>query len=272
MRPRFFICGSLALMALIATTGRALDADAVGGAWLFDELAGDVVTDSSDNGNDGTLVNGPEWVAGRLGSGLEFSQTTGSYALVPVQHSNTATVTMWAMYTATPSTNIGLIHAQATDEDLGGADTKMIGVWVENSNLLWGRVIDPAGARVNLPKNASLEADVWFHIALVVDAAGGTVSQWVNGEQVGDAVYGGELGEYNYLKIGRQGTESWEGVIDDVGYFTEALSSDDLATIYNLGLQSVTVAVEPRGKAAVAWAAIKGDARADAAMGDHSDR
>ncbi len=272
MRYRFLLCGSLALMALVTTTGSALNADAIGGAWLFDEGAGDVVTDSSGNGDDGTLVNGPEWVAGRYGDGLEFSQTTNSYALVPVQHSSTATVTMWALYTATPSTNIGLIHAQATDGDLGGADTKMIGVWVENTNLLWGRVIDPAGARVNLPKNATLEAEIWFHVALVVDAAGGTVSQWVNGEQVGDAVYGGELGEYNYLKIGRQGTESWEGVIDDVGFFTEALSQDDIGAIMNLGLQAATVAVEPRGKAATTWSAIKGDARADAAMGDYSDR
>ncbi|MBT3270885.1 LamG domain-containing protein [Candidatus Poribacteria bacterium] len=272
MRYRFLLCGSLALMTAVATTGWTVDADAVGGVWQFDDLAGDAIVDSSGNGNDGTLVNGPEWVDGKFGTALEFSQTTGSYALVPVQHSNTATVTMWAMYTATPSTNIGLIHAQATDGDLGGAETKMIGVWVENTNLLWGRIIDPAGARVNLPKNATLEADTWFHIALVVDAAAGVVTQWVNGEQVGDSAYAGELGEYSYLKIGRQGTESWEGRMDDVGYFTEALSSDDLAAIYNLGLQSVTVAVEPRGKAATTWAGIKGDARADAAMGNHSDR
>ena len=110
------------------------------------------------------------------------------------------------------------------------------------------------------------------HIAVVVDAAAGTVSQWVDGAMVGDAAYGGELGEFNFLKIGRQGTETWEGLLDEVGYFTEALSQDDITGIMQLGLQSVTTAVEARGKAATAWGAIKGDTRADAAVGDDSDR
>ncbi len=153
-----------------------------------------------------------------------------------MSHGNTATVMLGALYTGIPTGNPGLVHAQATDEDLGGPETKMIGVWLENSNLLWGRIIDPAGGRVNLPKNAELQPDTWFHIALVVDAAAGMVSQWVDGEMVGDAAYGGELGEYNYLKIGRQGTETWEGVLDEVGFFTEALSQDDIVSIsYNGG-------------------------------------
>ncbi len=266
------ILGALALITVSASTARAVGADAIGGVWQFDEGAGDVVGDSSGHGADGVLVNGPEWVNGWSGQGLSFSQTTNSYAMVPVAHSNTATVTAWALYTATPSTNIGLSHAQATDGDLGGAETKQIGVWLENTNLLWGRIIDPAGTRVNLPKNAELQPDTWIHFALVVDAAAGTVSQWVDGEMVGDAAYGGELGEYNFLKIGRQGTESWEGAIDEVGFFTEALSQDDITSIMDLGLQSVTTAVEARGKAATAWGAIKGDARADAAVGDDSTR
>ncbi len=249
-----------------------MDADAVGGVWHFDEGAGDAIADSSGNGNDGSLVGAPEWATGKFGAGVRFAFADGNYAIVPVSHSNTATVMVWALYTGIPTGNTGLIHAQATDEDLGGADTKMIGIWLENSSLLWGRIIDPAGGRVNLPKNAELQADTWHHIAVVVDAAAGTVSQWVDGAMVGDAAYGGELGEFNFLKIGRQGTETWEGLLDEVGYFTEALSQDDITGIMQLGLQSVTTAVEARGKAATAWGAIKGDTRADAAVGDDSDR
>ena len=40
--------------------------------WLFDEGQGDVATDSSGNGNDGSLMNGPKRVGGRFGGALEF--------------------------------------------------------------------------------------------------------------------------------------------------------------------------------------------------------
>ena len=163
---------------------------------------------------------------------------------------------MWALYTDTPTANLGLVHAQATDGDLGGADTKMIGMWLENTNMLWGRIIDPAGARVNLPKNHTLAPDEWFHVAIVVDEAAGNVSQWVNGEMVGDGDYGGELGEYNFLKIGRQGTETWEGILDEVAFFDVALSEDDIMDIATDGFDAA-LAVSAGGKAATSWGAVK---------------
>src|SRR4029453_19442437 len=40
--------------------------------WKFDEGSGTTVSDSSANGNTGTLVNGPLWTAGRVGNALFF--------------------------------------------------------------------------------------------------------------------------------------------------------------------------------------------------------
>ena len=40
--------------------------------WKFDEGSGTSVADSSGNGNTGTLINGPQWTAGRLGNALFF--------------------------------------------------------------------------------------------------------------------------------------------------------------------------------------------------------
>ncbi len=40
--------------------------------WKFDETSGTKAIDSSGNGNDGTLVGDPKWVAGRFGGALEF--------------------------------------------------------------------------------------------------------------------------------------------------------------------------------------------------------
>jgi hypothetical protein len=42
------------------------------GYWKLDEGIGTTAYDSSGNGNDGTLVNGPTWVDGRFGKALSF--------------------------------------------------------------------------------------------------------------------------------------------------------------------------------------------------------
>ncbi len=256
MKRLLIRCGTVALVAGLTTAALALDGDTLMARWSFEDGGGDTAADTSGNGNDATLFGGPEFVAGHDGDGLLFTFATANYALAPVPYHNTATVLMWALYTGTPTGNIGLVHAQATEGDLGPPESKMIGIWVENSNKLWGRIIDPAGARVNLPKNHTLAPDVWFHTALVVDADAGTVTQWVDGEVVGEADYGGELGEYNFLKIGRQGTETWEGILDEVGFFSAALTEDDISTIMDDGFDAA-LAVSARGKAATTWGSVK---------------
>ena len=40
--------------------------------WKFDETSGTVAYDSSGNGNDGNLTNGPTWTDGKIGGALSF--------------------------------------------------------------------------------------------------------------------------------------------------------------------------------------------------------
>jgi hypothetical protein len=47
------------------------------GHWKLDEGSGNVVSDSSRTNNPGTLVNGPSWVRGKLGTALSFDGNTG---------------------------------------------------------------------------------------------------------------------------------------------------------------------------------------------------
>ncbi|MCK4883757.1 MAG: DUF2341 domain-containing protein, partial [Candidatus Diapherotrites archaeon] len=42
------------------------------GSWHFSEGTGTRTVDSSGNGNDGTLINGPVWTTGKFGFGLQF--------------------------------------------------------------------------------------------------------------------------------------------------------------------------------------------------------
>ncbi len=75
----FFISVSFSLM--LATSDAAIDPDNVVGVWLFDEGSGEVATDASENGLDGTLHGNPKWVNGKFGKALELD---GSAAYVEV--------------------------------------------------------------------------------------------------------------------------------------------------------------------------------------------
>ena len=56
---------------LMTSVSKAADPDLVA-HWKLDDGSGTTAIDSSGNGNDGTFVGDPQWVAGKLGGALDF--------------------------------------------------------------------------------------------------------------------------------------------------------------------------------------------------------
>lgn len=75
LRPRTL---SRFLLAALLVTSMHLQAQTGPvGWWKLDEGTGTTTADSSGSGNNGTLVNSPAWVSGRVGPGaLSFGGTT----------------------------------------------------------------------------------------------------------------------------------------------------------------------------------------------------
>lgn len=224
--------------------------------WLFDDGAGEVALDSTGNGYNGTLRNGPTWGEGRFGGGIWLSAAAGSNVIAPIPYINTLTITMWGLYTNLASNNIGLIHVQAGEDENADPGSKIIGMWVENTSLFWGRIIPAGVGNVNFPKNANVPANEWNHFAMVINASTGKATEYLNGEAVGEVDYAGELTEFTFINIGRQGNESWEGGIDEVALFDVALTQQEIISAMANGLGSIT-AVSPVDKAAALWGEIK---------------
>lgn len=244
------------LSSMFLSTEAAIDKASIVGIWLFDEGSGNKVKDSSDNGNHGNLVNKPEWDNdGKFGKALSFETAKSSYALVPLSHSNSITVAAWAKYTALPTANIGLFHAQASEDQGGNPNTKVVGIWVENTKMLWGRLIGPDNARKNFPKTKALDAKKWYHIAVTADAKTKKGKQYVDGKLISEIDYTGKLGDFAFAKIGRQGTETWEGSIDEVAIFDQPLAKADIEKVMQ-GLETV-LAVSCKGKLTSVWSRIK---------------
>jgi hypothetical protein len=63
----------IAISLMFTSIGEAkIEKESIVGIWLFDESSGNIAKDSSDNNNDGKLMNGPESVAGMFGQALKF--------------------------------------------------------------------------------------------------------------------------------------------------------------------------------------------------------
>src|SRR3989344_3375462 len=50
--------------------------------WSMNEGTGIVAGDSSGNGNNGTLINGPTWTNGKLGKALDFDGSNNDYVRI----------------------------------------------------------------------------------------------------------------------------------------------------------------------------------------------
>jgi len=190
----------------------------------FDYDDGSYARDRSGHNNHGTIYGATE-VAGKIGTARDFDGTD-DYVIASLPHSNSITIGLWAKYASLPSDNPGLFQAQPTS---GRDDTaKHVGIWVEYTGYLWGRLIQSDGAVKDFPKNKYLKPDTWYYIVLTADAATGKGKQYVDGELVGEMSYDGTIRAFSYGKIGRQGRETWDGVIDEVRDYSRALSRDEI--------------------------------------------
>src|SRR5207245_644419 len=66
--------------------------------YMFDEGAGSLATDSSGNGNTGSLLGGTTWTAGQLGQAVNFDGVSGNVTASPTTGLNlsaTLTIAAW---------------------------------------------------------------------------------------------------------------------------------------------------------------------------------
>jgi hypothetical protein len=252
---RYGVAVFVALVSGVLSSRAALDRDALVGLWLFDEGKGDVAKDTSGKHNDAKLMKEPKWVDGKFGKALEFAFTANNYAIAPLPQSADLTLVVWAKASDYPTANSGVAHVQADENPDGAPESKTVGIWVENTSLLWGRFIPQGGGNVNLPKNQKIEKNRWYHLAMTLSAGDKKGKQWVDGVVVGEADYPGKLNAFAFVKIGRQGTESWTGVLDEFAVFAKALSADDIKAL--MGGLEAGLPVSPTGKVAQTWAELK---------------
>ena len=209
------------------------------GWWKFDETNGTVAYDSSGNGNDGNLTNGPTWATGKIGGALSFDGVD-DYIEVSSRKwtlNNTFTVSLWYFNQKDPGaigTPFSLGWGQGMDEIL---------LYLNDSKIRF--FIHKSGGNYATRFRSSSDS-AWNNI--VCSGSGGITESKVNIFLNGNSVSSNYStsgtpsllsdDQNRTLRIGRRNTADPyynKGLIDDVRIYDRALSAAEVQALYNLG-------------------------------------
>jgi hypothetical protein len=201
------------------------------GYWKFDEVSGTIANDSSDNGNTGTLNNGPQWVDGVIGNALKFDGVD-DYIYVPHSSSldiigNQMTVEFWMKLTNGwhPDPGASYIYDQIL-YDKGDA---YVAAMIKSTGAL--RFDIPYVPPYPETNKNNWDADTWYHIANVFD--GSQIRIYINGVlDKAETVIGSVSRSTINLAIGSHcygGKHFFNGIIDEFAIYNYARIAEDIA-------------------------------------------
>lgn len=210
------------------------------GFWKFDESGGVVATDSSGNGNDGTLTKASLRVTnGKYNSAIYPSGDIASKSnYVDINNTPSLNITgpitleAWIYPTSYPGNRLATAYSGIINK--GGINTyRGYGLlWGNNTNIrTYSIVFNLSGSTLNA-ENAITALNQWYHIAGVYD--GTKAYLYINGELVNSHTSGNPQDSITVpLEIGRLSPSNlnaygFPGMIDEVKIYSYARSADQI--------------------------------------------
>jgi hypothetical protein len=197
------------------------------GSWSLDENAGSVAHDSSGNGYDATVVNGPQWVAGESGNALQldgtsqYAQTSGPV----VDTAGNFSVSAWVRLDSTAH------WATAVSQD-GPVSS---GFYLQYSQADGRFAFSTSEGRALADTAPSTGR--WYHLVGVHDADAGTYTLYVDGQAQATVNHQADGDPADGpLAIGRGLSgggfaDFFPGVVDAVHVWNRVLSASDVADL-----------------------------------------
>jgi len=201
------------------------------GWWKFDETEGTLAADSSGNGHNGTLLNGPTWTNGQLRGALSFDGTNDQVTCVDapgLRISDNMTIAFWTKKKADANQDSFVVGK-------ANSHVRNYVIWSEagNGRRLLFQQLNAAGQGINLWTTAKLAVGTWYHVAVVV--RGNMVSLFVNGKFDGSktrSIAGPTTTDP--LAFGYGGwNDHYAGSLDDVRIYNRALADDEIAGLHS---------------------------------------
>jgi parallel beta-helix repeat protein len=237
---RELICLLSACLALVVVLTSAARADLVCW-WKFDEGSGTVAHDASGNGHDGVFQGAPQWTTGKTGGALRFSGGSGRVVDADagdyLNGLDAVTVALWIKSNETGSDR-GFIIGEEPDD----GDNILTMRYDATGSLGGGRnvlkmAVVAANDEQQLESSGNLQTREWQHVTMVW-ARNEQLKLFVNGELDTPTANGPprdvSTSGITMLIVGQAGKDSgrsWNGWIDDVRIYNQALSEGQIQAI-----------------------------------------
>ena len=232
------------LISLVPKAQAAAPTNGLVGYWAFDEGSGTTAGDSSGNGNNGTLVNGPTWTAGKVGSQAisfdgsnDYIAVSNSTSLQVAGSGNSFAVSLWMNGPAAQSNTPFLIGTEASISIQRG--------WALMSNATNRRLTffvhdGTTGYATGGAAGTEFNANAWTHVVLIVDRSTSLAEIWINGTRGdADSISGAGSFEKNagvWVGVSEANTaRAYTGSLDEVRIYNRALSAAETNQLYLMG-------------------------------------
>ncbi|MFH1726581.1 MAG: LamG-like jellyroll fold domain-containing protein [Elusimicrobiota bacterium] len=207
------------------------DSDGAVSYWRFDEGSGTIAGDSAVC-NPGTLVNGPVWTSGQVGSALRFDGVD-DHVEAPDSESldidEEITVQAWIKVEEFPVSDVDRVVHKHQAYSFGISDNRLhAGFWKTTSPDV-------------ITSSTVLEPDRWYYVAVVRGAVGDLARFYIDGAQdpVTSTVVSNIPTSDSNVLIGIDedfSTRIFNGLIDEVAIYNRALSAEEIQAAYQAGL------------------------------------
>lgn len=199
------------------------------GYWKLDDDAGLVATDSSGNGNDGTLTNGTAWAVGRINGALSFD---GNNDYVEV--ANSAFLNPGGAITIAGWINPSQVSTAQNVVSKGTTQNSQYVLRLQGGSNPRMRFMTKANSLVSMFAPTKIQPNVWTHVAATYD--GSFMRLYINGSLDASAAQSGQMtdsGDPLYISSNRGTGIYFDGLIDEVYVYDKALTSQEVLQLYN---------------------------------------
>lgn len=241
------IGGELHIDGLVVVDGQvqinagAVGMNVVGGLFTENGIV-ETATDSSGNGNNGTVFDEPSWQpgGGQIGGAVEFDRiddkieepVAGSY----LNGLSALTVTVWLKSDVTNDDRGILFGREPTggDEDLGIRYDRY-GAFGGGSEVIKASIRTTSGS-TQIESTSHVQTTSWQHLALVWES-GSSLKLYIDGQlNLLSYDHGPLLGTVSgveKLMLGRGGKgRYWDGLVDDFRIYSRALDGNEINNLY----------------------------------------
>ena len=246
-----------ALFLLPGLTSAQLPLEGVVSYWSFDDgtIAGGKVEDILGD-NDGELDGNPKVVAGKVGKALEFNGENFVHipgtASLEFAGADEMSVVAWVNADSdSPVKGVvaGCCGTIVAQRDVNGWALRFDG---RNAGQEMEFIVTPGWQGDGGFGAAAFEKGTWHHIVGIVNQK--EMQLYVDGKLEKEMDYNGPMTtDGSETEIGKASDGGFVGIIDEVMIYSKALSAAEVEQIF----EAEGLPVEPMGKLATRWAAIK---------------